>query len=207
MGIRNLVKKWIRVQNKESAISDVTVLEKSENVFFETEQEISRPTEYDAFYDMIDQETELTGTVLLSQYDEEFGNDILKLVVNGMPVFIVREDLAFKKQQLPLAHYVGETIYFQLIEVNENCASSPSLDAFCASFSLNTTESLISSAMELSSFSRINSVPSEYLATMSTMSIPRPAPARWNSASTPAKAGAGWQRRIRSVQSPAFRSR
>ncbi|QNX00306.1 hypothetical protein IC797_20845 (plasmid) [Acinetobacter seifertii] len=60
----------------------------------------------------------------------------------------------------------------QLIEVNENCASSPSLDAFCASFSLNTTESLISSAMELSSFSRINSVPSEYLATMSTMSIP-----------------------------------
>ena len=115
MGIRNLVKKWIRVQNKESAISDVTVLEKSENVFFETEQEVSRPTEYDAFYDMIDQETELTGTVLLSQYDEEFGNDILKLVVNGMPVFIVREDLAFKKQQLPLAHYVGETIYFQLI--------------------------------------------------------------------------------------------
>ncbi|MGB7366385.1 MAG: hypothetical protein WA887_09740 [Carnobacterium jeotgali] len=94
-------------------------MEKSENVFFETEQEISRPTEYDAFYDMIDQETELTGTVLLSQYDEEFGNDILKLVVNGMPVFIVREDLAFKKQQLPLAHYVGETIYFQLIEVNE----------------------------------------------------------------------------------------
>ena len=119
MGIRNLVKKWIRAQNRESTVSNFAVLEQSENVFLKTEQEISQPTEYDAFYDMIDQETELTGTVLLSQYDEEFGNDILKLVVNGMPVFIVREDLAFKKQQLPLAHYVGETIYFQLIEVNE----------------------------------------------------------------------------------------
>ena len=60
----------------------------------------------------------------------------------------------------------------EIDDIDQFLASSPSLDAFCASFSLNTTESLISSAMELSSFSRINSVPSEYLATMSTMSIP-----------------------------------
>lgn len=119
MGIRNLVKKWIRAKNRESAVSNVAVLEQSENVFLKTEQEISQPTEYDAFYDMIDQETELTGIVLLSQYDEEFGNDILKLEVNGLPVFIVREELEFKIQQLPLARYVGETIHFQLIEVNE----------------------------------------------------------------------------------------
>lgn len=60
----------------------------------------------------------------------------------------------------------------QLLEVNESCTSSPSLDAFCASFSLHTTERLISSAEEVLSLGIINSVPSEYLATMSTMSIP-----------------------------------
>ena len=60
----------------------------------------------------------------------------------------------------------------QLLEVNENCTSSPSLDAFCASFSLNTTERLISPAEEIFSLGIMNSVPSEYLATMSTMSIP-----------------------------------
>lgn len=36
----------------------------------------------------------------------------------------------------------------QLIEVNENCTSAPSLDAFCSSFALDTTENLISSAIE-----------------------------------------------------------
>lgn len=37
----------------------------------------------------------------------------------------------------------------ELIEVNEKCTSSPSLEEFCASFSLNTTESLIGSPIEM----------------------------------------------------------
>lgn len=119
MGIRNLVKKWIRVRDKEIALTDVAVLEKSENVFLKTEQEINQQTEYDVFYDMIDQEDELTGTILLSQYDEELGSDVVKLEVNGMPVFIVREELGFKAQQVPLMSYVEESIQFQLIDVNE----------------------------------------------------------------------------------------
>lgn len=61
----------------------------------------------------------------------------------------------------------------QLIEVNESCTSSPSLDAFCTSFSLDTTENLInSSMMESTLFSRTNAVPTEYLSNMSNMSIP-----------------------------------
>ena len=119
MGIRDLVKKWIRVSNKEIASTDVMVMEKSENVFLEVDQEVDHQIEYDAFYDMIDQEVELTGTILLSQYDEELGSDVVKLEVNSMPVFIVREELEYKAQQLPLMRYVGETIQFQLIEVNE----------------------------------------------------------------------------------------
>ena len=37
----------------------------------------------------------------------------------------------------------------ELIEVNEKCTSSPSLEEFCASFSLNTTENLIGSPIEM----------------------------------------------------------
>lgn len=60
----------------------------------------------------------------------------------------------------------------QLIEVNENCTNSPSLDAFCASFALNVTESLINSKAESTLFSKMNTVSSEFLTTMSNMSIP-----------------------------------
>ena len=37
----------------------------------------------------------------------------------------------------------------ELIEVNEKCTSAPSLEEFCASFSLNTTENLIGSPIEM----------------------------------------------------------
>ena len=37
----------------------------------------------------------------------------------------------------------------ELIEVNEKCTSSQSLEEFCASFSLNTTENLIGSPIEM----------------------------------------------------------
>ena len=37
----------------------------------------------------------------------------------------------------------------ELIEVNEKFTSSPSLEEFCASFSLNTTENLIGSPIEM----------------------------------------------------------
>ena len=37
----------------------------------------------------------------------------------------------------------------ELIKVNEKCTSSPSLEEFCASFSLNTTENLIGSPIEM----------------------------------------------------------
>ena len=37
----------------------------------------------------------------------------------------------------------------ELIEVNEKCTSSPSLEEFCASFSLNTTENLLGSPIEM----------------------------------------------------------
>ena len=37
----------------------------------------------------------------------------------------------------------------ELNEVNEKCTSSPSLEEFCASFSLNTTENLIGSPIEM----------------------------------------------------------
>ncbi|MFW2067993.1 hypothetical protein ACG9ZB_16125 [Acinetobacter johnsonii] len=55
----------------------------------------------------------------------------------------------------------------ELIEVNEKCTSSPSLEEFCASFSLNTTESLIGSPIEM--LLPTIDVPIEPL---STMSIP-----------------------------------
>lgn len=119
MGIKNLVKKWIRVSNRELASADVMVMEKSENVFIENNQEATQQIEYGAFYDMIDQEIKLTGTVLLSQYNETLNSEVVKLEVNGVPVFIVQEELEYKNQQLPLMRYVGETIHFQLIEVNE----------------------------------------------------------------------------------------
>lgn len=55
----------------------------------------------------------------------------------------------------------------ELIEVNEKCTSSPSLEEFCASFSLNTTENLIGSPIEM--LLPTIDVPIEPL---STMSIP-----------------------------------
>ena len=55
----------------------------------------------------------------------------------------------------------------ELIEVNEKCISSPSLEEFCASFSLNTTENLIGSPIEM--LLPTIDVPIEPL---STMSIP-----------------------------------
>lgn len=60
----------------------------------------------------------------------------------------------------------------QLIEINENCASTVSLDAFCASFSLDTTEHLISSEIESTLFSEMNAISFEFLSKMSKMSIP-----------------------------------
>lgn len=117
MGIRKLVKKWIRVQNKEVVPMDVTVLEESGDVFLD--HEVDPKIDYKAFYEMINKETELTGIVLSSQYDEELASDSVSLEVKGLPVFIVREELESKAQQLPLMRFVGETIHFQLIEVNE----------------------------------------------------------------------------------------
>lgn len=119
MGIRKLVKKWIKVQSREIESADVAVLKKSENGFFEHNQEADQQLDYAVFHDMINEETELTGTVLVSQYDEELASDIVKLAVNEVPVFIVQDELEFRVQQLPMMHYVGETIQFQLIEVNE----------------------------------------------------------------------------------------
>jgi len=117
MGIRKLVKRWIRVQNKEVVPTDAAVLEKSGDVFLD--HEVDPKIDYNAFYEMINKETELTGIVLSSQYDEELASDSVTLEVKGLPVFIVREELEFKVQQLPLLRFVGETIQFQLIEVNE----------------------------------------------------------------------------------------
>jgi len=117
MGIRKLVKRWIRVQNKEVVPTDAAVLEKSGDVFLD--HEVDPKIDYKAFYEMINKETELTGIVLSSQYDEELASDSVTLEVKGLPVFIVREELEFKVQQLPLLRFVGETIQFQLIEVNE----------------------------------------------------------------------------------------
>ncbi|WP_051910450.1 hypothetical protein [Carnobacterium pleistocenium] len=119
MGIKKLVKKWIKVQNKKTVLTDIKVLEESENGFSNLAQEIDQPMTYAMFYDMINQEIELTATVLLSQYDEELASDVVKLEVKGLPVFIVQDELEFKENQLPIMHYVGETIQFQLIEVNE----------------------------------------------------------------------------------------
>lgn len=117
MRIRKLIKKWIRVQNSEVVPMDVAVLEKSGDCFLD--HEVNPKIDYTAFYEMINKETELTGTVLSSQYDEELASDSVKLEVKGLPVFIVREELEFRTQQLPLMGFVGETIQFQLIEVNE----------------------------------------------------------------------------------------
>jgi len=119
MGIRNLVKKWIGVQNREITSADVAVLERTENVFFKNDEKANEQIKYDAIYDMIDQEVELTGTVLSSQYDKGLASDVLKLEMNGIPVCIVREELELKPHNLPLMRYVGETIQFQLMEVNE----------------------------------------------------------------------------------------
>lgn len=117
MRIRKLVKKWIRVQNKEVVPTDVTILEESGDFFLD--HEVSPKRDYNVFYEMINHEIELTGTVLSSQYDEELASDSVKLEVKGLPVFIVREELEVKAQELPLMRFVGETIQFQLIKVNE----------------------------------------------------------------------------------------
>lgn len=61
----------------------------------------------------------------------------------------------------------------QLIEVNESCASTLSLDAFCANFSLDTTENLIDSTIESTLFSKMNAISIEYLSNMSKMSVPK----------------------------------
>lgn len=61
----------------------------------------------------------------------------------------------------------------QLIEVNENCTSAPSLDAFCSSFALDTTENLISSAIEPALLSELDTISVECLSNMSKMSIPK----------------------------------
>ncbi|MDH2528316.1 hypothetical protein QDR63_18835 [Acinetobacter baumannii] len=61
----------------------------------------------------------------------------------------------------------------QLIEVNENCTSAPSLDAFCSSFALDTTENLISSAIESTLLSELDTISVECLSNMSKMSIPK----------------------------------
>lgn len=119
MGIRNLVKKWIGNHNREVVPTDVAVLERSENVFLKTESEVNQLINYEVYYTMIEQEVEWTSTVLSSQYDGALASDVVKVEIDGIPVFIEREELEFKAHQLPLMRYVGEEITFQLISVNE----------------------------------------------------------------------------------------
>ncbi|WP_156098849.1 S1 RNA-binding domain-containing protein [Carnobacterium inhibens] len=119
MGIKNLVKKWIGVQVKETTSADVAVLERSETVFLEKDKKLNEQIEYAAIFNMIQQEVALTGIVLSSQYDEELASDVVKVEVSGIPVVITREELGCTPHNLPLMRYVGETIQFQLIEANE----------------------------------------------------------------------------------------
>lgn len=119
MGIKNLVKKWIGVQVKETTSADVAVLERSETVFLEKDKKLNEQIEYAAIANMIQQEVALTGIVLASQYDEELASDVVKVEVSGIPVVITREELGCTPHNLPLMRYVGETIQFQLIEANE----------------------------------------------------------------------------------------
>ena len=119
MGIKNLVKKWIGVQVKETTSADVAVLERSETVFLEKDKKLNEQIEYAAIFNMIQQEVALTGIVLASQYDEELASDVVKVEVSGIPVVITREELGCTPHNLPLMRYVGETIQFQLIEANE----------------------------------------------------------------------------------------
>ncbi|MER2225909.1 MAG: hypothetical protein ABS916_02540 [Carnobacterium sp.] len=119
MGIRDLVKKWIGNHNSEVGSTDVAVLERIENVFLTTEEEVSQPINYEVYYNMIEQKVELTSTVLSSQYDGALASDVVKVEIDGIPVFIERNELEFKAHQLPLMRYVGEKIQFQLININE----------------------------------------------------------------------------------------
>ncbi len=119
MGIRDLVKKWIGIRTNEVGSTDVAVMERSENVFFAIDEEMIQPLNYEVYYKMIEQEVELTSTILSSQYDGGLASDVVKVEIDGIPVFIERNELDFKPHQLPLMHYVGEEIQFQLISINE----------------------------------------------------------------------------------------
>lgn len=119
MGIRNLVKKWIGNHNRDVVSTDVVVLERIENVFSNNDEELNQPIDYEFYYNMIEQEVELTSTVLSSQYDGELASDVVKVEIDGIPIFIERNELEFKTHQLPLMRYVGEEIQFQLTSINE----------------------------------------------------------------------------------------
>lgn len=71
------------------------------------------------FIKLKEDNTVLEGIVRLTQYDQALDTDVVMIEVDGQSIFITRNELEIKPTRRSLVNYIGETIQFQIIDVDE----------------------------------------------------------------------------------------
>ena len=73
----------------------------------------------ETFQKLKEDNTILEGLVRLTQYDQELDTDIVMVEVDGQSILIKRNDLEIKPTRRSLVNYIGRTVAFKILEVDE----------------------------------------------------------------------------------------
>lgn len=76
-------------------------------------------TIFEEFSQLKEDKVFLNGVVRLTQYHQELDTDVVMVDSHGHSVLIPREELDVKSVKASLVNFVGQTITFQITEVNE----------------------------------------------------------------------------------------
>jgi len=63
--------------------------------------------------------TVMQGVVRLTQYDQELDTDVIMIEYQGESVVITRKEVEIKPTKRSLVNFVGETVEFQVIDIDE----------------------------------------------------------------------------------------